>query len=167
MQEISIFSTADGDINDYNNSCSICLENMNIDTCHTLRECSHTFHNNCIIEWLRTGNVGCPVCRGQREGNERNFHNSKPNILRLLIAYAKRKDADKKVIRMVTKYQTYKKKATEIQKQLKLFKKVHKQIFKEKDTLYSRLWTVRRGLRKITNELYDIPIRPIIIKKKK
>jgi len=47
-----------------NNICVICQQNREEnDEIHSIKECSHTFHTNCIIEWFRTGNDKCPLCR--------------------------------------------------------------------------------------------------------
>ena len=45
--------------------CSICLEVFKYG--HVLAcfgtGCKHTFHQACIVEWFRTGDVRCPLCR--------------------------------------------------------------------------------------------------------
>ena len=40
--------------------CCICLQNLDTDK-HFLR-CAHSFHNECIKEWLKRSNK-CPICR--------------------------------------------------------------------------------------------------------
>lgn len=42
------------------NFCSICCDN--IDNNKITIECGHQFHNLCILEWLKYGNL-CPNCR--------------------------------------------------------------------------------------------------------
>ncbi|KAJ4955738.1 hypothetical protein NE237_012521 [Protea cynaroides] len=45
------------------NPCPICLaEYQPKETLRTIPHCQHSFHADCIDEWLRT-NVTCPVCR--------------------------------------------------------------------------------------------------------
>ena len=54
--------------------CSICYENIDDDdyNTHTLNECSHKFHTNCIIKWFRTESSQgkCPLCLVQQEKSE-------------------------------------------------------------------------------------------------
>lgn len=47
-----------------NDSCSICLEKMilNEEKDIVSMDCEHTFHKECIIEWLKIKHM-CPVCR--------------------------------------------------------------------------------------------------------
>lgn len=46
------------------NQCSICLENIDDHSGGAL-VCGHPFHNECIKNWFRRGNVSCPYCRRQ------------------------------------------------------------------------------------------------------
>ncbi len=46
--------------NNINNECSICL--TSIDNKKKDLNCMHSFHTNCIDEWLKTNN-SCPLCR--------------------------------------------------------------------------------------------------------
>ena len=41
--------------------CSICFDEKNVSV-HTL-DCGHCFHTECICNWFRRGNGGCPICR--------------------------------------------------------------------------------------------------------
>ncbi|KAL0446267.1 UNVERIFIED_CONTAM: E3 ubiquitin-protein ligase [Sesamum latifolium] len=43
-------------------SCSICLEGFSDGGRGTRLPCSHMFHENCIVRWLRENHV-CPLCR--------------------------------------------------------------------------------------------------------
>ncbi|KAK4402721.1 E3 ubiquitin-protein ligase [Sesamum angolense] len=43
-------------------SCSICLEEFSDGGRGTRLPCSHMFHENCVVRWLR-GNHVCPLCR--------------------------------------------------------------------------------------------------------
>lgn len=51
----------DGHI-DENETCGICLENNNVYS-SGITICKHTFHKNCIKEWLFIGKFNCPTCR--------------------------------------------------------------------------------------------------------
>ena len=45
--------------------CAICIEPFSKgDSCKKLPDCSHFFHDKCIVEWLQLKN-DCPVCRSQ------------------------------------------------------------------------------------------------------
>ena len=53
--------------NDNTESCPICLELMEINENENVKElgsleCEHTFHKDCIIEWLKVQTI-CPMCR--------------------------------------------------------------------------------------------------------
>ena len=42
-------------------TCMICLESLTKEI-HTLVDCGHEFHSNCIIQWFRSGKKTCPLC---------------------------------------------------------------------------------------------------------
>ena len=43
-------------------TCGICLETFNIGEETILLKCSHSYHPNCIVPWLKMS-VNCPTCR--------------------------------------------------------------------------------------------------------
>ncbi len=43
-----------------NIECSICMNDIESNQHNT--ECNHTFHNNCLSDWLEVNN-SCPLCR--------------------------------------------------------------------------------------------------------
>lgn len=46
--------------------CQICLSDYECaDTCRSLTKCGHSFHKECIDEWLTTGRNNCPMCRSK------------------------------------------------------------------------------------------------------
>jgi len=45
-----------------NYTCSICLEE-NIEEQLSTTNCSHTFCNKCLEDWLNKGKYSCPLCR--------------------------------------------------------------------------------------------------------
>lgn len=54
-----------------NERCSICLENFQLNQYYTQWPCSakHTFHFDCMLDVLRTGNK-CPLCRHPVESSD-------------------------------------------------------------------------------------------------
>ncbi|KAL1194041.1 Receptor homology region, transmembrane domain- and RING domain-containing protein 1 [Cardamine amara subsp. amara] len=46
-------------------TCAICLENMlgRLEDHYEMPNCSHCFHEDCVIEWLERANNSCPLCR--------------------------------------------------------------------------------------------------------
>ena len=149
------------------NTCSICLEDMNTvssQEIHTLTECSHKFHNSCIIQWLRTGKSKCPVCRGVQDEKERRrfaWYIDRKNMLRLVLNYSKRKDAPKELVKMVKKYDKAREKQKVCKLELRTFNKAHKDIFKKRGKLHCESWKQTRKLRSLKNELTCIPIQPL------
>lgn len=49
-------------MNNNNNTCPICIEDILEDECIT--KCNHKFHNKCIDKWLEN-KISCPMCRAQ------------------------------------------------------------------------------------------------------
>ena len=43
--------------------CSICMSEQNIDEQVCELPCEHTFHDECIQNWLKNYNYKCPICR--------------------------------------------------------------------------------------------------------
>jgi len=145
--------------------CSICLDSIAEDNngIYTVPECSHKFHNTCIIEWLRTGSGSCPVCRGTQSARTRGYYYfcDKKNIVRLVLAHSKRKDAPKPLVRLVKKYERTREDEKQMKKELTIFRKEHKELFKKKTKLQSKHWSLIRRLRSLRNELSSIPIQPV------
>lgn len=49
--------------------CNICMDNYTSDSvATTLPKCKHTFHKECIRNWLCNHKVTCPVCRTDTRG---------------------------------------------------------------------------------------------------
>lgn len=46
--------------------CLVCLSNYEQgEECRKLNDCGHSFHKECIDQWLTTGRNSCPLCRGE------------------------------------------------------------------------------------------------------
>tara|TARA_A100001015_G_scaffold264004_1_gene311340 strand:- start:2128 stop:2718 length:591 start_codon:yes stop_codon:yes gene_type:complete len=53
------------DLNTVDDNCGICqmpLQRLGAEPLHTLKECKHTYHTECIVAWFRTRNNRCPLC---------------------------------------------------------------------------------------------------------
>lgn len=49
-------------ITDINSDCSICQKKFQLSERLSTLECSHVFHNSCIMEWGKYNQI-CPLCR--------------------------------------------------------------------------------------------------------
>ena len=47
----------------FDDTCSICLEEMSMPTRITVEKCHHIFHRTCLSTWEETSDT-CPTCRG-------------------------------------------------------------------------------------------------------
>lgn len=46
--------------------CQVCLSEYGVgQECRKLMTCQHTFHRECIDQWLTTGRNSCPLCRAE------------------------------------------------------------------------------------------------------
>ena len=53
----------DYNLNNYNECCTICLDNMIENDEYYDIKCKHIFHKNCLFTYLKNYNHICPVCR--------------------------------------------------------------------------------------------------------
>jgi hypothetical protein len=49
--------------NNLDNKCNVCMDDMNKDEEIIILPCKHTYHSNCIDEWLNNYNYKCPICK--------------------------------------------------------------------------------------------------------
>ena len=110
--------------------CSICLEEISDEyNCHSLYECQHKFHTECIITWFRSGNQDCPLCRG--------FPSIEVGLLdvrerrSLVLKEARKKNADPLLKRQLKKYNRSKEVFKTNTQNLKNFEKENKDILSE------------------------------------
>ena len=49
--------------NNYNNNCTICLDEFKLEQSIIRFPCKHNYHINCIKEWLCNNSNKCPLCK--------------------------------------------------------------------------------------------------------
>src|SRR5690606_26466502 len=75
----------------YNDTCSICLENNKIPMMKT--KCGHLFHIQCIEKWMLSNRSNCcPNCRGSLSfGNRKKSNHRKKSIYRKRYNYRRKR----------------------------------------------------------------------------
>lgn len=73
-------------ISKYMEQCTICVENYEIGQIVTKLNCSHYYHDECLISWLNVNNA-CPICRQELVTDDADYENSKNEGRRLLRDY--------------------------------------------------------------------------------
>ena len=141
--------------NDINgDNCSICLEKMENNK-YKISECKHEFHNDCLLTYFRvSNNTSCPLCRNVRQSS---------NNLKTILNYSRRKNANKKIVNEVKKYKEFQLLEKEIKKELKTFKKTHKEILDKRKKLYRKKHDSMRRFRRIKFKLMNMVVLPVII----
>ena len=148
---------------DYDNLCPICYDQMEENNRYKIEECKHEFHTNCIITWLRSEHSTCPICNGVPDNKIRS-RRSETDRFKLILNYSRRKNVCKKVLHIVNKYKIYNKKYINIRKEFTLFKKLHKNIFKQRHSLNRKVWSSKSKADRLKRYISNIPIQPLIIK---
>jgi hypothetical protein len=59
-------------INNTNEECMICKDELTCGQCYTLPECKHTYHTHCLVSWFRNGDSRCPYCGNKGINNKNN-----------------------------------------------------------------------------------------------
>ena len=161
MNPIPIFNQQSPEIN-YDIMCPIChIEDMNENNSYTIKECSHKFHIDCIISWLRTDHANCPMCNGFQEPER--FSYSGISAFKLIMNFSRRKDAPKQLKKMTDKYKLLKQKAILARKKETLFKRKNKQILSDMRKLRHQRFISSRKVMSIKREISSIPIEPLRI----
>ena len=157
--------------------CIICLENLSNEPEYCLPECSHKFHQNCIMHWFRGGNCKCPLCNnlGVNDKTSANHGASwgwwrggkyKYKIIR---QYARKKDAPAKLKKQIAKLKKMEDKLCALRVEIKEFKNktgVWRDLHKEWTKLRSSRWRLDTAIRRRKMAIANFNIVPIIIAKK-
>ena len=173
-------------INNTNEECMICREELECEQCYTLPECRHRYHTNCLISWFRSGDRRCPYCGNKGINNKNdvtptnrsrlNFFNYEyesqyfSDIKKYI--YLKKNDEDKTCIAMRKKFDKIKL-LEEVYKNTCANYKEYTQSLKQNPILYceakkqiqthrNNRWKLGRQLRvekcKIVHNSYIIPL---------
>jgi hypothetical protein len=62
-EQFDKFEKRDVSESDKLTNCSICMDNYKLDEKMVILKCNHTYHENCIENWLCNQKVTCPICR--------------------------------------------------------------------------------------------------------
>jgi hypothetical protein len=65
---------------DYNFTCSICMEEIDIEN-KCITNCNHEFCKKCLHDWFETNKITCPICR--EDIKEYNNNNEKNHIIKV------------------------------------------------------------------------------------
>ena len=158
--------------------CMICLENLTNEPQYSLPECNHTFHQNCIMHWFRSGSHKCPLCNNLGINDTTNnepsmdrwswWHRGKEKYKRIR-QYARKKDAPQILKKEVNKLKKLEAKQKALRKEIKNFKNkigTFKELDKEWNNYKNKRWRIEGNIRKLKMSIANFNVVPIIIAKK-
>ena len=157
MEPIPLFSEP-ADISDEN--CSICLQKLNNQAHTCLSPCKHHFHTDCIIKWFRSGSPRCPLCNDTSTQIPRGIGER----YKLVRAYARRKNAPKRLKKYVDKLKKTELTMKDINHKIReLYKEsgVFSELLKKKRKLRTRLRVLKCRERRYRRLLGSIDIVPL------
>jgi hypothetical protein len=135
-------------------NCCICLEKLENNK-YKIPECKHEFHNECLLTYFRvSNNTSCPLCRNIRQSSN----------LKTILNYSRRKNANKKIVNEVKKYKKFQLLEKEIKKELKIFRKTHKEILDKRNKLINKKRNYGYRVRRMKIKLMNMIALPLIIR---
>ena len=157
--------------------CIICLETLSSEVEYQLPECSHKFHQNCIMQWFRSGNCKCPLCNNlgindEAAGNQTNiwgWWRGGKYKYQMIRQYSRTKDAPKKLKKEIIKLKKMEDKQKELRKEIKLFKTkigTWRDLTKEWSKFRTKRWRLETAIRRRKMAIAKFNIVPIIIARK-
>ena len=144
-------------------TCVICTENLEGENVHTLPECNHQFHTQCIISWFQQGTHTkvCPLCRSESGATlcirDVNLRSS------MMRQIALRRGAPKALVRLSVRLRKIENLYKERKRTLRQFKLEHREIFKTYFKMCSSVgqtFTRQRNARRLLG-LFASPECPI------
>ena len=147
--------------------CSICFEKLENNK-YQIQECKHEFHSECLLSFFRTGNTSCPLCRSTAPNNNinRSYGNMASEIsLKAILNYSRKKNANKTIVNMVKKYKKLKQAEKDCKREFLEFKKKYKDVLKMRNELSSKRWKSSRKLREVKNNLSNIVVLPVSVRR--
>ena len=152
-------------------TCVVCLGHILPAEEHRLEGCGHTFHNECIIRWLRRGGLSCPTCRADLYTDPASTEEAGYELSGLALrarasylrAYSRRVRAPASLKRMVRRLRDAESKERELARQMREIRVANRQVFADFHRLRGRRWRARGGVRRIERALgmYACPETPL------
>jgi len=156
--------------------CIICLDNLSDEPEYCLPECSHKFHQNCIMHWFRGGNSKCPLCNNLGVNQHDNTHGSRwgwwgggKHRYQMIRQYSRKKEAPAKLKKKVANLKKLEDKQCALRGEIKNFKNktgAWKDLSKEFNKLRRKRWRLDSNIRNRKMSISIFNIIPIIIAKK-
>lgn len=135
--------------------CGICLDEVQEESIGSFPlECSHTFHSNCLIRWLRQGNLSCPCCRSDlHDAGECIPGYTLRERASYLRQFARRASAPRDLKRLVERVKKSEEKEREIAKNLSEWRRANKEVIKTQNKLIGMRHMARMRRRRLLNVL--------------
>jgi len=159
MEPIPLFNESHQNSDD---NCSICLQKLNTTPNTCLSPCKHSFHTECIIKWFRAGSPRCPLCNDTSTQIPRGIGER----YKLVRAYARRKNAPKRLKKYVDKLKKTELVMKDIHHKIReLYKEsgVFSELLKKQRKLRARLRVLRCRERRYRRLLGSMDIVPLYI----
>ena len=158
-----------------NDNCMVCLEFLDNEVKYSLPECGHTFHQNCIMHWFRSGCSKCPLCNNLgvndpmgRTDNSAWWRGGQYRYSRIR-QYARKKDAPKDLKQEISKLKKLEDKLKQLiqeKKELKNSEGNFSVLQKKWNKIRYRKWRLSNTIRRRKMGIANFNIVPIIIAKR-
>lgn len=161
--------------NEESDNCMVCLEPLDNEIKYSLPECGHTYHQNCIMHWFRSGCSKCPLCNNLgvndtmgRTDRDTWWRGGQYRYTRIR-QYARKKDAPKYLKREISKLKKLEDKLKQLIQEKRELKNTEGK-FSILHTKWSKLrakkWRLTNSIRRKKMGIANFNIVPIIIAKK-
>ena len=143
------------------NNCSICLSNLydeSLNGVYIIPECKHKFHSDCLMNWFRQGQNGCPLCRSKPDNMSYMDRKSKLSFLR---KYALRKEAPELLKNLAKNVREQEKVVNNCKKELRTEINNNKEVLNNLRKKRQDSWKERRKFNNCVNTLIGFPILEI------